>query len=80
MKQKYKPLCGLGDCRTLKRITRINKAPLLRADDMLDRVGEVKYFSKLDLKVGFHQIRIKQEDIEKTAFNTKYGQFQYLVM
>ena len=47
---------------------------------MFDRLGGSKYFSKLDLKTGFHQIRVKPEDIEKTAFNTKYGQFEYLVM
>ena len=47
---------------------------------MFDRLGGSKYFSKLDLKTGFHQIRVKPEDIEKTAFNTKYGQLEYLVM
>ncbi len=43
-------------------------------------LGEALFFSKLDLKPGFHQIRVRPEDIEKTAFNTKYGQFEYLVM
>ena len=47
---------------------------------MFDMCGDTKIFSKMDLKTGFHQIRGKPEDIEKTAFNTKYGQFEYLVM
>lgn len=47
---------------------------------MFDRLGEASYYSKLDLKSGFHQIRISPEDIEKTAFNTKYGHFEFLVM
>ena len=45
-----------------------------------DRLGGARVFSKLDLDTGFHQIRVKPEDIEKTAFNTKYGQFEYLVL
>lgn len=47
---------------------------------MFDRLGQAKVFSKIDLKTGFHQIRIRPEDIEKTAFTTKYGQFEYTVM
>lgn len=73
-------LRGVVDYRALNRITKRNNAPLPRADEMFDRLGEARVFSKLDLKTGFHQIRVKPEDIEKTAFNTKYGQFEYLVM
>lgn len=47
---------------------------------MFDRLVGARYFSKLDLKTGFHQIRVCPEEIEKTAFNTKYGQFEYLVI
>lgn len=47
---------------------------------MFDRLGEAKVFSKLNLKTGFHQIRLRAEDIEKTAFKTRYGQFEYQVM
>ncbi len=47
---------------------------------MFDLLGKAKYFSKLDLKTGFHQIRVDPKDIEKTGFNTKYGQFEFLVM
>ena len=47
---------------------------------MFDRFRKANVFSKMDLKTGFHQIRVKPEDIEKTSFNTEYGQFEYLVM
>ncbi len=47
---------------------------------MFDRLRKAKYFSKMDLKIGFHQIRVAPEDMEKTAFNTKYGHFEFLVM
>ena len=47
---------------------------------MFDRLGEAQFFSKMDLKTGFHQIRVRPEDIEKTAFKTKYGHLEYLVL
>jgi Reverse transcriptase (RNA-dependent DNA polymerase) len=47
---------------------------------MFDRFGGARVFSKLDLMTGFHQIRLKPEDVEKTGFNTKYGQFEYFGM
>ena len=80
VKDKDKPLRGVVDYRALNRITKRNNAPLPRSDEMFDLLGEAKVFSKMDLKTGFHQIRVKPSDIEKTAFNTKYGQFEYLVM
>ncbi len=80
VKEKNKPLRGVVDYRGLNRITKRNNAPLPRSDEMFDMLGDAKVFSKMDLKTGFHQIRVKPEDIEKTAFNTKYGQFEYLVM
>ena len=80
IKEKDKPLRGVVDYRALNRITKRNNTPLPRSDEMFDILGEARVFSKMDLKTGFHQIRVKPEDIEKTAFNTKYGQFEYLVM
>lgn len=80
VKDKDKPLRGVVDYRALNRITKRNNAPLPRSDEMFDLLGEATVFSKMDLKTGFHQIRVKPTDIEKTAFNTKYGQFEYLVM
>lgn len=79
MKQKGK-LRGVVDYRALNFITKPNHAPIPRADEMFDRLGQAKYFSKLDLKTGFHQIRICPEDIEKTAFKTKYGHYEFLGM
>ena len=73
-------LRAVVDYRGLNRITKKNNAPLSRPDEMFDRLGHARVFSKPDLKTGFHQIRVRPEDIEKTAFNTKYGQFEYLVM
>ena len=80
VKQDKGKLRGVVDYRALNRLTKKNNAPIPRSDEMLDRLGGAKSFSKLDLKTGFHQIRVKPEDIEKTAFNTKYGQFEYLVL
>ena len=80
VKEGNKPLRGVVDYRGLNRITKRNNAPLPRSDEMFDMLGDARVFSKMDLKTGFHQIRIKPEHIEKTAFNTKYGQFEYLVM
>ena len=73
-------LRGVVDYRALNRITKKNNSPIPRTDEMFDRIGGSRCFSRLDLKTGFHQIRMRQSDIEKTAFNTKYGQFEYLVM
>jgi Reverse transcriptase (RNA-dependent DNA polymerase) len=68
------------DYRALNRITKRNNDPLPRSDEIFDQLGGARVFSKLNLKSGFHQVRIRPEKIEKTAFNTKYGQFEYLVM
>lgn len=79
-KEKDGSLRGVVDYRGLNRITKRNSTSVPRSDEMFDRLGQAKVFSKIDLKTGFHQIRIRPEDIEKTAFTTKYGQFEYTVM
>lgn len=63
------------DYRALIRLKKRNNSLLPRPDEMFDRLGEAQLLPKLDLKTGFHQIRVRQEDIEKTELNTKYGQF-----
>lgn len=78
VKEKGK-LRAVVDYRALNRITKRHKGPLPRPDEMFDRFGDAFFCSKLNLKTGFHQIRLKPDDIEKTAFNTKHGQFEYMV-
>lgn len=80
VKDNDKPMLVVVDYCALNSITKRNNAPLPRSHEMFDRLGGACNFSKLDLKTGFHQNRVKPEDIKKTAFNTKYGQYEYLVM
>ena len=68
------------DYRALNDITVKNKYPLPLMDELFDRVVNAKFFSKLDLRTGFHQIRIHDDDVEKTAFRTRYGSFEYRVL
>jgi transposase InsO family protein len=68
------------DFRALNELTIKNKYPLPLMDELFDRVHGAKFFTKIDLRSGFHQIRIAECDIEKTAFRTRYGSFEYLVL
>jgi len=68
------------DYRNLNAVTVKNKYPLPRIDDLLDQLKDAKYFSKIDLRSGYHQMKIRPEDIPKTAFVTRYGQYEFTVV
>jgi hypothetical protein len=79
VKQKDK-LRLVFDFRALNKNTVKNRAPLPNITEILDRLSRARFFSKFDLASGYHQIRIAEPDIPKTAFRTKYGHFEWVVM
>jgi hypothetical protein len=68
------------DYRPLNAVTVKNKYPLPRIDILFDQLSKAKVFSKIDLRSGYHQIKIRPEDVPKTTFSTRYGLYEYLVM
>jgi hypothetical protein len=68
------------DYRPLNAVTIKNKYPLPCIDILFDQLAKAKVFSKIDLRLGYHQIRIRPQDIPKTTFSTRYGLYEYLIM
>nr|GEZ31081.1 retrotransposon protein, putative, Ty3-gypsy subclass [Tanacetum cinerariifolium] len=68
------------DYRQLNKLTVKNRYPLPRIDDLFDQLQGVSVCSKIDLRSGYHQLRVREEDIPKTAFKTRYGHYEFQVM
>ena len=68
------------DYRPVNEVTIKNNSSLPNIEELFDQLLGAKFFSKIDLRSGYHQIRIHPDDVEKTAFNTRYGHYEFLVL
>jgi hypothetical protein len=79
-KMKYGTLRLYIDFKQLNKVTMKNKYHFPRIDDMFDHIRGARIFSKIYLRFGYHQVRIKEEDINKTTFKTRYGHYEFTVV
>ena len=80
MKKKDGNLRLCIDYRVLNKVTIQNQYPLPQIDDLFDQLQGARVFSKIDMRSGYHQLKIRSEDVPKTAFKTRYGPYEFLVM
>ena len=79
-KKKDKTLRLCIDYRLLNRVTIKNQYPLPRIDDLFNQLRGTRVYSKIDLRTSYHQLRVRETDIPKTTFRTRYGHFEFTVM
>ena len=79
-KKKGKTLRLFVDYRQLNRVTIKNRYPLARIDDLFDQLRGARVYSKIDLRTGYHQLRVRETDIPKIAFRMRYGHYEFTVM
>ncbi|GJT26380.1 putative reverse transcriptase domain-containing protein [Tanacetum coccineum] len=80
VKKKDKSIRMCIDYQELNKLTVKNRYPLPRIDDLFDQLQGSSVYSKIDLRSGYHQLRVREEDIPKTAFRTRYGHYEFQVM
>ncbi|XP_070025155.1 uncharacterized protein [Nicotiana sylvestris] len=80
VRKKDGSLCMCIDYRQLNKVTIKNKYPLPRIDDLFDQLQGAQCYSNIDLRSGYHQLKVKEVDIPKIDFRTRYGHFEFLVM
>ena len=68
------------DYRELNKLTVKNRYPLPRIEDIFDQLQGASWFSKIDLRSRYHQVRVREEDVDKIAFQTRYGHYKFMVM
>nr|GEY10422.1 putative reverse transcriptase domain-containing protein [Tanacetum cinerariifolium] len=80
VKKKYGSMRMCIDYRELNKVTVKNVYPLPRIDGLFDQLQGARWFLKIDLRSGYHQLKVREEDIHKTAFRTRYGHYEFVVI